>query len=547
MPFDKNKFDAQFKDAIAEHLQRMNMELLQFEQDSANEQLVDSLMRSAHSIKSTAKMMGYFGIPDIAHTLEDGFLNMKKQGKKLIQAHVSICLRCLDTISALIDKRIKLDEPSIRDLCLSINEAFGENVDNKIIPALPPSIQEHNLDTIIRVDIEELNKVLNIAGEQIIIRNRLQDLISRCAGISLEENRDNEALESVCMQLGDAASVLDTLVSSMYAEVMNIRLISAKQLFELFHRTMRDLALEKGKEVIFETHGAETRIDKAILDELQIPLIHILRNAIDHGIEPAQERLQAHKDKQGKITLSASQQRAHIIIQISDDGRGINVAAIKQKAVAKGIIRQETSDEMIDEQALQLIFSSGLSTKDKASDISGRGVGLDVVREKISKLKGIIEVASSVNKGTCFTLKLPATLTLRDAIFISSGGEQFAVLTDAVIGTVRLSASEVRLVGGKEEIKHQGYIIPLMRLNSLLGIIGVPTTGEVPVFALIVKSVDTQIALAVDEILEHHEIIVKTLKSFLANVPLISGATIADDGKIVLVLDIPVIVKHATR
>ena len=471
---------------------------------------------------------------------------MKKEGKKLIKEHVSTCLHCLDTISALMSKRIELNKSEIRDLCLSIKVAFGDNTDNKIVSALPLPTQEHNIDTIIRVDIEELNRVLNIAGEQIIIRNRLQDLIARCAGISLEENKDSTALETVCLQLSDAASVLDTLVSSMYAEVMSIRLIPVKQLFQLFERTMRDLALEKGKEVIFETHGAETRIDKAILDELQVPLIHILRNAIDHGIEPADERLQAHKDKQGRITLSASQQRSHIIIEINDDGRGIDVTALKQKAVAKGIIRQETSDEMIDEQALQLIFSPGLSTKDEVSETSGRGVGLDVVREKISKLKGIIEVASTM-RGTRFTLKLPATLTLRDAIFVSSGGEQFAVLTDAVIGTMRLTPSQVRLVEGKEELKHKGYIIPLMRLNKLLGITETPPAGEAPVFALIIKSVDTQIALAVDEILEHHEIIVKTLKSFLAKVPLISGATIADDGKVVLVLDIPAIVKQATN
>ncbi|MDP2940714.1 MAG: chemotaxis protein CheA [Candidatus Omnitrophota bacterium] len=548
MPFDPNKYDTKVKAAIAEHLQRMNAELLQFEQDPANKQLIDSLMRSAHSIKSISRMFGYPGVSHIAHGLEDGFLGLRHEGKGLLRAQVSICLRCLDTIKALMDKRVELTESAIAEFCLSIKEAFGGKSDATVMPVVANvAAQRPDIDNVIRVDIEGLNRALNISGEQIIIKNRLQELISRCASLALEGAKNSEALETVCVQLEDVSSVLDTLVSAMSAEIMNMRMIPISHLFQHFNRTMRDLALEKGKEIIFETHGAETKVDKAILDELYAPIIHILRNAIDHGIEPVEERLQARKDKQGRISLSAAQEKSRIVIEISDDGRGIDVQRLKQKAVAKGIIRQDTSVEMIDEQALQLIFCPGLSTKDEVSDTSGRGVGLDVVREKVFKLKGIIEVASSLNKGARFTLKLPATVTLRDAIFVSAGGEQFAVLTDAVYDTMRLVPSDLRLVEGREEVKHKGYIIPLVRLSSILGIAGTPPAGEAPVFALVVKSVDTEIALAVDEILEHHEIVVKNLKSFLANAPLISGATISEDGRVVLVLDIPAIVTQAVK
>ncbi|MCM8797374.1 MAG: chemotaxis protein CheA [Candidatus Omnitrophica bacterium] len=548
MSFDKSKYELQFKSAIQEHLRKINIHLVSLERDPANKEVIAELMREVHSIKGTGALIGSSGIRDIAHALEEGLLAIESAKGLLSREHFSACFECMDAIGILLDSQQRqFTEFSIAELCARVKSTFAQEKDKT--QDVPPGqkvstdfIVGHSIDKYIKIDIDDLQKVFNLAGELMIAKKRLQQISSLCASISLHQETNNKELEKACMQLRDTVNTLDALISSSYAEIMNMRMVRAGELLQLFPRLIRDWALLYGKDVSFKVAGEDTKIDKSILDELRDPLIHLLRNAVDHGIESPDERRKSNKDAQGKITLSASQQGFHIIIEVSDDGRGIDVQALKRKAVAKGIISSRVANEMADTQALQLVFSAGLSTKQEVTDVSGRGVGLDIVRAKVEKLKGIIDVSSTRNAGTSFVIKLPLTLALHDSVFVRVGSERFAVLMDNIIEIRNIQFSEVRVDTDGNWVKINKYIIPLYYLNKLLQIqeSSFPDKTTIPV--LVVKVVDIMLALAVDEILNYTEIILKPLRCPIMHFPFFPGATITDEGKVCLVLDIPSIV-----
>ncbi|WP_010477552.1 chemotaxis protein CheW [Thermococcus zilligii] len=375
------------------------------------------------------------------------------------------------------------------------------------------------MSKLIKVDVSHLDKLMNLVGELVINRGRLEQIAERLG--------DRELLESL--------STTSRLMAELQDEIMQMRLTPVEEVFNKFPRMVRELARKMGKEVEFIIEGADIEVDRTILDKLGDVLVHLLRNAVDHGIEPPEEREKLGKPRVGKVELIAKRERSHVVIMVRDDGRGIDPEKVKKKAIEKGIITPEQAAEMSREEAINLIFMPGFSTAEKVTDVSGRGVGMDVVQDVIKALNGSISVQTEVGKGTTFTLKLPISMAIVQALLIKVEDETYAIPINNILETLEVKMKDVKTIGGKEVIVLRGEIIPLISLNELFGLPH-PEREEFP--AIIVDFGAQKIALRVDELLHKKDIVIKSLGKALSNLKGFAGATILGDGSVVLIVDI---------
>lgn len=555
MAFDRAKFIAPYKAETLEHLSNLSSGLLKLEKKPLDKEILETLMREAHTIKGSSMMMGYKRIADIAHGIEDG-LQKALEGKiELKKNHFDILFKCVDVISPLLEDKLTWEEAGIsgkfvEDLRQETTDAFlGKTKKTsahikkpEVIPAsVLPSISEES----IRVDISKLDKLMNFSGELLISKIRLNELVNNLSAKFDTQSELKKEYGSLVQELGKVDNSVDFITKGLEDEVLKLRMVSVKYLFSAFPRAMRDLAIAKGKDVSIEIHGEDTQLDKAIIDEMKEPLMHILRNAVDHGIEMPGERLKKNKLKHGVIILNAYQQGAQVVIEVSDDGQGIDISAVRQQAVKKGLVSQDKINELVDEQVYGLLFLPGFSTSQVVSEVSGRGVGLDVVREKVAKLKGIIEVSSNVGKGTKFIIRLPLTLAITESLFVACGAETFALPVDHVVETIRINPDQIHTVESKEAINLRGQILPLVRLNDVFGLPhrGIIEKNFFPV--VIAQSAEKKIGLLVDQLLGRQKIVRKNLSQPINKINGISGATILGDGRVVLILDVAQIIDMA--
>lgn len=323
---------------------------------------------------------------------------------------------------------------------------------------------------------------------------------------------------------------------------MKARMLPVENLFNKFPRMVRDLSQKAGKELDFVMTGQETELDRSIIEEIGDPLIHLLRNAVDHGVEMPEDREAAGKNPIGQLRLKASHEENHIIISIKDDGRGINPEKVKQSAVNKGLISDEQAKRLTDKEAVNLIFMSGLSTVSKVTDVSGRGVGMDVVRNNIEKINGAIEINSVVGQGTEFKIKLPLTLAIIRALLVSIKKSVFAIPLSTITETIRISQNQIDYVNNQEVIVVRGKVLPLVRMDDVFG----SKADDRPydkIFVVVVNLAGQQIGLVVDSLVGEQEIVIKSLGKYIGDVHGISGATILGDGNVALIVDIPNLVK----
>lgn len=564
MPFDKSKFINTYKAETREHIQNLNLGLLDLEKSPRDKNLLESMMREAHTIKGSSIMMGYKRIADIAHRMEDGLEKALKDAAVLKKAHFDILFKCLDAIEPLLEDKVTwsdkgIESPFVDELCKEFEGIFNiEAPKTKEIPAhvkkepSPDPAQQKieprpasSADESMRVDIDRLDKVVNISGELLISKIRLSELV-----YLLEDKtralKDREGpLGMIARDLSKVSQNIDFLSKNMQEEIMKIRMIPVSYLFNTFPRAMRDLAQKNNKEIDFMIEGEETHLDKAILDRMKDPLMHLLRNAVDHGIEPKEERIKKGKPAEGKVTLSAAHEGSHITITIADDGAGIDTGRIKEIAIEKGIIAKSKAANLSDEDAHQILFTPGFTTAKEVTDISGRGVGLDVVREAIVQLKGMIEIRSTKNVGTQFVLRLPLTLAIAESLLVAAGNDVFAIPVDAVLETIRIKPDDIKSVESKDAITIRNQILPIVRLNDIFGLPkkGIFEKRFLPL--VIVQSVEKKIGLLVDDLMGRQSIISKNIKDPLKNLKHISGATILGNGRVILVLDIPSIIDSA--
>jgi len=319
--------------------------------------------------------------------------------------------------------------------------------------------------------------------------------------------------------------------------VMKTRMIPVAKVFNRLPRLVRDLMKETGKQVDLQVSGEDTELDKTIIEELTDPLIHIIRNAVDHGIETPEVRQAAGKPALGTVSVAAEHEGNHIVIRIVDDGKGMDTAKLRARAVEKGILTETQAREMTDQDALNLIFIPGFSMAAAVTNISGRGVGMDVVRTNIARLKGIIEIGSAVGKGSTFTIKLPLTLAIIQALLVQAGTETFSVPLGSVLEVVRVRASGITTIHGREVIRLRDSVLPIARLDRVLNVAGAGVRGEW-IYVVVVGVAEKKLGIIVDGLTGQKEVVIKSLGAYLHEVAGIAGSTILGDGKVIMILDI---------
>lgn len=390
----------------------------------------------------------------------------------------------------------------------------------------------------VRIDVERLDKLMNLVGELVIDRTRLARLSSEMEG--------RLGHDELAGQLGETSLHIARLTDELQQEIMKSRMVPVESVFARFPRMVRDLAQKVGKKVEFTVEGQDTELDRSVIQEIGDPLIHLLRNSVDHGVESPEQRLAAGKPEVGTVRLSAYHEESHIVIVVEDDGRGIDVERVKSAAVARGIVAPERAEHLSESEALNLIFSSGLSTAERVSDLSGRGVGMDIVRTNIEKLGGTITLTTRPGKGSRFAIQLPITLAIVPALLVGLGRAVYAIPLTSVSETLRVDADRVKSICATGAIQIRGRVLPLLSLRSVFGQAGEWERAK----RLLVVSVrfgGHEVGLVVDSLLGQQEVVVKSLGGYLGEVRGVSGATILGDGRVGLIVDVPTLVDLAIR
>ncbi len=389
-----------------------------------------------------------------------------------------------------------------------------------------PSI---GVEQTVRVDVRRLDHLMNLIGELVLGKNRLIRIYS-----DVEERYDGEKFLE---ELNQVVSSISAVTTDLQLAVMKTRMQPVGKVFNKFPRMVRDLSRELGKSIELIIEGEETELDKSIVEEIGDPLIHIIRNSCDHGIEPLEERRKLNKPETGKVQLSAYNEGNHIVIKISDDGKGLDPVMLKEKAIEKGVISERDAEGMSDREAFNLIFKPGFSTAKVVSNVSGRGVGMDVVKTNIEKLNGIIEIDSEVGVGTTQKLKIPLTLAIIQALLVGVQEEYYAIPLSSVLETVRISQDEIYTVDGKSVLRLRDEVLSLVRLSDIFKVDAILESNS-DVYVVIIGLADQKIGVIVDYLIGQEEVVIKSLGYYLKNTRGIAGATVRGDGKITLIVDV---------
>ncbi len=528
-----------------EILQQLSQDLLALEKNPSDGNLLNTIFRGVHTLKGTSSFLGFSQMTELAHTSED-LLNKLRKGdfiadgeiidilieshnaaKTLLQRIKNHNLQPLDLDSTLEKIRGVMQRQSsvgqIEDRATPIKEQAAAITD------VSDGVQQRMDDSTIRVDVSRLDNLMNLVGELVLARNRLSQVTQ-----SILEKYERIEMSK---QVADISSQIDFVTTELQIAVMKTRMVPIEKVFNGLPLLARNLMRTTGKDVDLQIYGKETELDKSLIEELNDPLIHMLRNAIDHGIESPEERKRTGKQSKGIVIVSAERDGNYILITMEDDGRGMDAEQIKKKAVERGLITEESAREMSTSEALNLVFIPGFSMKQETTNISGRGVGMDVVKTKIAKLKGIVEIVSEYGKGTIITLKLPLTLAIIQGLLMKVADETFAVPLNTVLEIVRLEPDEIYTIQGREVMRVRDAVLPIARMSDIIGKLNAPHHSLIS-YAVIVGWAEKQIGLLVDSLLGQKEIVIKTLGNYLGDIPGIAGSTILGDGSVILVIDV---------
>ncbi len=382
---------------------------------------------------------------------------------------------------------------------------------------------KHKGRALLRVDAEKLDSLLNLVGELVINKTRLQQI----------------GLSNQLQELSEAIEQMDRVTTDLQGVVMKLRMVPVSQVFNRFPRMVRDLSHSLGKEINLIIQGEETELDRTVIDEIGDPLVHLLRNSIDHGIEMPEVRTAAGKNPVGEVRLIARHEGNNVLLMVTDDGKGMKAEILRQKAVEKGLLTKAEVDAMDTGEALKLIFLPGFSTAEKVTDVSGRGVGMDAVRTKIEALGGVLELDSNPGQGTRVRIRLPLTLAIIQALLVQVQAETYAIPLGSIDSTINITQQDIRTIQQQEVILLRGQIIPLIRLGNILGVTESDEFKDnQELYVVIVQSGDHSIGLLVDSLVGQQEIVIKSLGKILTGIRQIAGATILGDGQVVLILDV---------
>ncbi len=531
-----------FKNAATQHIDTTRTCVARIEEKKGFEAPeVDMLFRAAHSLKSSANYMGFESIVKECSVLEELLDDIKKGDMPFGAAIVDMMNDTIDSIEKELGSvaaadmgdgegldgtgRDKGDESSKRKDTTNSEVQQKSGKETKV----PTSAQ---VPKTMRIDQSLLDVFMNLVGELIVSRNALGHVQRQ---LTQGEVQLGEAIKG----LQKATQTITRISDEMQRSVMEMRMVPVRNVFQKFPRIVRDISRKTGKKVDLIFQGEDTEIDKAIAEDIGDPLVHIIRNSMDHGIEAPEVRVKKGKPETGTIILKAYHEGNYIIIDVIDDGAGINPDAVLNKAIENGMISQSQAEGMSKEEIFNLIFMPGFSTAKEVTDISGRGVGMDVVRTNLAKLKGNVRVTSEIDQGTHVRLEVPLTLALVEAMLVGAGGNTYAIPVESIKETLKISASDVNTLMKKKAITHRGKVIGLELLSHLLNISrngdGVKGNGEMPV--LIIQAANETMGIAVEKLYRKEEIVIKPLADYLAGLPGIAGASILGDGQTILILE----------
>lgn len=543
-----------------EIIENLDHDLVELESNQNDLELLNKIFRGAHTMKGSSSFLGFNKLADLTHHAED-ILNKLRKGEMVVTREI------MDTLLEFVDKTKQIisdiengtdtADPSsvINDLKLA---SEGKLVAKKPAAApveapvtqtaqpqpqtapaaqkqeVKPQHQATQVEQTIRVDVSRLDSLVNLVGELVLSRNRL----SQIAG-ELENKFENEYLVE---QLLDVTSAIGMNTTELQLAIMKTRMIAIGKVFNKFPRVVRDIARDTGKEIDLIISGEETELDKQVIESIGDPLLHMIRNSCDHGVETPDVRLAKGKPRTGTVLLSAYHEGNHVVIEIKDDGAGMDPEKLKRKAIEKGVITLDEANNMDDKQAFGLIFKPGFSTAEKITNISGRGVGMDVVRTNIEKLNGIITIDSKINEGSTFFLKLPLTLAIIQALLVEVAGETFAIPLASVVETVRITNEEIHSFEGREVLKLRDRVLSLVRLDEAFAL---DELEQDEIYVVVVALAEKQLGFIVDKLIGQEEIVIKSLGEYLGGNPGIAGATITGDGRVRLILDVSGVIEVA--
>ena len=545
-PFDRAELLRYFKDESDELLQQIDADLLRLEPLAATSrsdpETINSLFRALHTIKGSAGMLELHDVSTFAHKLENACDLVRNGRLPISTVLIEILFEGRDLLTTLIRSGI--------DGTTSPNSAgFAERLETVVLRHSRTGEAQHVTaeratgaeskarPRTIRVDIARLDVLLDLVGELVITKNRIAQISSM-----LTRGEAPDPVKLIA-ELNNAAALLARTSTDLQEAVMHSRMVRIAGVFERFPRVVRDLAKSRGKEIELTMEGDETDLDKTIVDEIGEPLMHLVRNCVDHGIESPKRRRECGKDPVGKIELRAAHEGNSVVVQIRDDGGGVDLERVKERGLALGLISADA--EPTERELLELLFVPGFSTARSVSEISGRGVGMDVVRRAIGRLSGTLEVASRPGEGTTFTIRLPLTLAILGALLVRIAGELYAIPIDSVSESLRLGASEIARSKSGESIVHRDRFLPVIRGAEFFEVGG--RSDSESVLIVVLRAANREVGLVVDEFVGDQEIVVKPLSELVGPIAGIAGGTILGDGSIALIMDPSVLISEVHR
>jgi two-component system chemotaxis sensor kinase CheA len=577
-----------FFDEAAERIEALAGKLVEVERRPDDPELLRDVFRDLHTVKGSSAMVGLAPVNHLAHAAEDLVGQIRDAGRAVDGAVVDALLAALDGLRAMLDQA-RARAPIAFDPAPVIARLRNPGAPAAPAEHAPPAARspagpgagaaappaehaEGRARPTIRVDFEKLDDLLNLVGELVLDRDQLRGAVAQLGSLTAELAADRgvarrvagvrasgvatrelaalgDELSRTCRVLGELATDLDhgtdrldAISGELREQVMRLRMVPVAGVFRKHVRTVRDLAAQLGKRARLELVGEDTELDKLLVEALDEPLMHLVRNSVDHGVEPPERRAEAGKPAEGVVRLSAAHRGNQVEIRVSDDGRGLDPARLRAKAVERGLVTAAEADALDDAAARALIFRAGFSTAATVSEVSGRGVGMDVVRQTIvTRLKGTIDLESTLGQGSTFVLKLPLTLAIIQVLVARAGGETFAIPLDVVQRVLAVGPGEVALVGDREVCVVRGKHVPLIRLDVVLEL-DAAAEGELQL--VLVEQGGQTYALACEHLLGKREIVIKSLGKLLAAVPCVAGATLLGD-RVALILDVPAIIKRA--
>ena len=509
----ENNYREMYLTEALEHVDIMNQALLKLEEQPDVKDHLDLIFRSAHTIKGMAATMGYEQTKDLCKNIENIFDAIRNKKQKLSSNLASALFKCIDVLQQMInDENKKIDLESYLSILKNPNKSQQIENDESMQPTQLPTI---------RVKMSDLDSLVNLVGELIISKMKLENTL---------RNEDSIKSKTALVDLG-------RLVSDLQYQSLKLRLIPIDTIFKRSERVVRDTANKLGKIVNLQIDGANLELDRTILDAISEPLLHILRNCVDHGIESPSERKTLEKSESGNIKLSAYHVGEQIAIKIEDDGKGIDLEKVKAKAVENGILTQQEANEISDEKTIELLGTPGLSTAKTITDISGRGVGMDVVINKVQDIGGHVQITTETGKGTTMILLLPLSVSIIGGLLVNISNEKFVLPLTSITTTLKINNNEIKSLHGIEVIEYQDKIVPIVRVSDILEIKQDQYIVPGKVTIVIVDKGGKPYGLVVDSFERKQEVVIKKFSNASDSENAFHNATILPDGKVALILD----------